>query len=288
MVTREERAYKKWLEAGISDNFIFSKTMELYPDLCKELIEKILHIKIREIKYPEREKVLEERLDAKGVRLDVYVEDENNRSFDIEMQIAEVDKLEKRMRYYQGLIDMDKLKHGAKYRTLGESYIIFICLFDYFGQGRHIYTFNNRCEEDINLRLNDGATKIFLNTEGILNDSDEDLKNFLDYVAGRGVIGNFAEKINTAVQEVKLAKKWRLDYMTFELMMQELEEKVFEKGLNQGIKQGIERGIKKGLNQGTENIAKKMLNLGMSFEDICKITELSIKRIKELAKSIKN
>ncbi len=63
-------------------------------------------------------------MDSKGVRLDVYVEDENERSFNLEMQISEVDKLEKRMRYYQGLLDLDKLKRGARYKTLGESYII--------------------------------------------------------------------------------------------------------------------------------------------------------------------
>ena len=29
------------------------------------------------------------------------------------------------MRYYQGLIDLDKLKHGKHYRELGEVLIIF-------------------------------------------------------------------------------------------------------------------------------------------------------------------
>ena len=132
---------EKWNAATIRDNFIFSKTMEMYPDLCKRLIEIILNIRVRRIEYAEREKVIENRIDSKGVRLDVYVEDDLNRSFDLEMQVADSDNISKRMRYYQGLIDGDKLKHGDHYSILGESYIIFICPFDKFGKGRHIYTF---------------------------------------------------------------------------------------------------------------------------------------------------
>ena len=72
---------RAWEEATIQNNFIFSKTMEMYPELCKQLIEMILKIKISRIEYPEREKNIEERIDSKGVRLDVYVEDKNfNRS----------------------------------------------------------------------------------------------------------------------------------------------------------------------------------------------------------------
>ena len=45
-------------------------------------------------------------------------------------------------------------------------YLIFICPFDPFGKGRHIYTFRNLCVEDKKLELSDGAIKIFLNAKG--------------------------------------------------------------------------------------------------------------------------
>ena len=116
---------KVWENATIRDNFIFGKTLEMNPGLCRRLIELILNIRVKEIKYPEREKVIENRTDSKGIRLDVYVEDNQNRSFDLEMQIADSDNIAKRMRYYQGLIDGDKLKRGQHYSALGESFIIF-------------------------------------------------------------------------------------------------------------------------------------------------------------------
>ena len=70
-----------WNYATIKDNFIFSKTMEMYPDLCTRLLELILNVKIKEIDYPEREKTIETRIDGKGIRLDVYVKEGNQSVF---------------------------------------------------------------------------------------------------------------------------------------------------------------------------------------------------------------
>ena len=79
---------KKWDSLTIQDNFVFAKTMESNPDLCRHILELILNIKIKNISYPEREKTVDMRTDSKGIRIDVYVEDKStNRSFDIEMII---------------------------------------------------------------------------------------------------------------------------------------------------------------------------------------------------------
>ena len=68
--------------------------MEMYPDLCRRLLEIILNVKIKAIHFPEREKTIETRLDGKGIRLDVYVEERGaNRYFDVEMQIADSDNI---------------------------------------------------------------------------------------------------------------------------------------------------------------------------------------------------
>ena len=56
---------KKLDEATIQNNFVFGKTMELYPDLCRRLLEIILNIEIAKIQYPEREKTIESRSDGK-------------------------------------------------------------------------------------------------------------------------------------------------------------------------------------------------------------------------------
>ena len=216
-MTVQDSIQKQWDTASFNDNFVFSKTLELFPDICKKILELILQLNITRIDFPEREKVIESRTDSKGIRLDVYVHDDLNRSFDIEMQIADSDNISKRMRYYQGLIDSDKLKHGQHYSSLSESYIIFICPFDKFKRGRHIYTFRERCDEDSTLTLNDGAVKIFLSTKGYIDDVSYDLKNFLNYIDNGIVTGTFVKKLDDAVNIVKSNEKARLDFMTFDV-----------------------------------------------------------------------
>jgi predicted transposase/invertase (TIGR01784 family) len=73
-------------------------------------------------------------------------------------------------------------KSGATYQEMRKTFIIFICTFDPFKQGRHIYTFENTCKEDPTLSLGDETVKVFLNTQGTLDDVDKDMKEFLAYV----------------------------------------------------------------------------------------------------------
>ena len=259
---------QKWLDASIKDNFIFGKTMELYPDLCRQLIELILNIKIKEISYPEREKTIEARTDSKGIRLDVYVQDDRNRSFDVEMQISDSDNLAKRIRYYQALIDLDKLKRGQHYSRLGESFIIFICPFDKFKQGRHLYTFRERCDQDTNLKLNDGATKIFLSTKGTVNDVSSDIKAFLNYVDSGIISGRFVKQLDNAVNAVKKNKKARMDFMTFQMYLLEHEMEAEARGRIEGA----------------ETVALNLIRRGRPLQEIHEDTGLPIQRIQQLAK----
>ena len=264
---------KKWHDASIQNNFVFSKTMELYPDLCRRLLELILNTTIKEITYPEREKTIEARTDSKGIRLDVYVEEKGtNRSFDVEMQIANSDNIDKRMRYYQGLIDMDKLKRGQHYSTLGKSVIIFICPFDRFEYGLHFYSFSERCDQNPNIKLKHGATKIFLSTKGTVNDVSPDILAFLNYVDSGIVSGKFVEELDVAVNSVKSNEKARHDFMTLQMAL--LEERM------EGELQGEQRGRAKE----RESVAIKLIRRGRPLEEIQEDTGLSIQRIHELAK----
>ena len=265
-------AETKWANATIQDNFIFSKTMELYPDLCRQLLELILDIKIKEISYPEREKNIEARIDGKGIRLDVFVEDKGaKRTFDVEMQVTNSVYLAMRIRYYQGLIDMNNLKRGQHYSALNESFIIFICPFDRFKQGRHFYSFSERCDQDPSIKLNNKTHHIFLSTKGTVDDVKTDIKAFLNYVDNGIVSGKFVEKLNAAVDSVKSNQKVRHDFMTLHMAL--LEERM----------EGEQHGLKKGEILKAESVAIKLIRRGRPFDEIHEDTGLSVKRIEQLA-----
>ncbi len=224
----------EWESLGISNDFLFGKIMQ-DAELCKELLQRILpDIEIDHIEYPELQKTIKSDVDAKSVRLDVYVKDGKGSVYDIEMQMADTKELPKRSRYYQSIIDLQLIDAGQYYKKLNQSYVIFICPFDVFGKGRHIYTFENICKEDNSVSLGDGAVKIFLNTDSEKEDVSKELRAFLDYVAGKESEDIYIKKLEAAVEEAKRNRKWRHEYMT--LLMRDQEN--IEKGIEQGIEQG--------------------------------------------------
>lgn len=82
-----------------------------------------------------------------GVRLDVYAADANRTRFNVEMQVTLQKFLPKRSRYYHDQIDMDALLTGDSYENLPDTYVIFICDFDPFGDGLYRYSTGTYCRE---------------------------------------------------------------------------------------------------------------------------------------------
>ena len=132
-------------------------------DLCKKFLEMLLNIQIESISLAQPEKTLDVDFFAKGIRLDVFVKDRTDRSFDIEMQVIGKKHLPLRARYYQSVLDVSILRPGETYDSLKGSFVIFLCLEDIFGKGLPIYTFQSICAEDRNLLLGDLTTKVFCN-----------------------------------------------------------------------------------------------------------------------------
>ena len=244
---------KRFEELEIQDDFMFGVIMR-NPKYCKPFLETVLNVKIERIEYPKSQEIIDLSADAKSVRLDVYVEDGKGTVYNIEMQTTSNKNIPKRMRYYQGMIDLNILEKGEDYRGLKKSFVIFVCTFDLFGQGRHVYTFENRCVQDLELPLEDDTVKIVLNTKGILDDVSIEMKSLLDYIDGKEPEDDFTKELDDAVNEVRDNEKWRLEYMTLQMSYQEKYELGVQDGIELGREQGIEQGIEKGIEQGIDKI----------------------------------
>ena len=150
---------KSFDELTFSDDWMFQKVLH-EPEVCAELIERLLHIRVDCVEYPELEKVIAPYYTSKGVRLDVYIKD-SDKVIDIEIQSYPMEALGKRIRYYESMLNMDTLMKGQDYIQLKDSYILFICKDDPFRDNKNKpfglprYTFKNLCEENsmVNLRL---------------------------------------------------------------------------------------------------------------------------------------
>ena len=238
---------KRYEDLEFTDDFLFCKILQNDPDLCKELTELILGRKIGKIITLANQRAVEITPDAKGVRFDVYLEDDEFTVYDIEMQTYKEENLPKRARYYQGMIDLNMIERGAKYSELKSSYVVFICLKNPFPEmGLHKYEVKSMCVQDPSFDFGDEAYKIILSAEGDKDDVSEDMRNFLRYLTTREADSELTKKLDARVKEARRQTKWRIEYMTLE----EHYEKKREEGREEGLKEGREEGLKEGREAG--------------------------------------
>lgn len=259
-------AEKAFEELQIKDDFMFSVIMR-NPKFCKPFLERILGIKISHIEYPKSQETIDILADAKSVRLDIYVEDGKQTVYNIEMQTTENRNLPKRAKYYQGMIDLNILEKGDNYKNLKRSFVIFVCTFDLFGEGRHIYTFENRCIQNLELGLGDDTTKIILNTKGTMEDVTPEMKRLLDFIDGKAPEDDFTRELDEAVQEVRRNEKWRLDYMTLQMNYQEK----YEQGIEQGIEQEKIDSAVRMIEDGDLPVEKIAMYSGLTLDQVLKM-----------------
>lgn len=233
---------KPWSEQTITNRFMFFKIFSSYPDACKKLLKVLLGFKIARIEYPLGEKDFEADIDSHAIRVDVYTEDENH-VYDLEMQTEFEGDLSKRARYYQALMDIDKLKSGEPYEKLKDSIVVFICTFDPF---RHIsekkakYVFQNLDVENIMNELNDRTTKIFFNVQEYAKiTDDEELKRLLKYFSSSKTESEFTSSLDKLVKIARHNSEWRQTYMTRGRFEYYAEKHGYEKGVSIGIDKGI-------------------------------------------------
>ena len=231
-MTKLQKQYK---ELTFTDDFMFGKVLVNNPEICRRLLEVLLEIKIKRISFPEKQKTIEILADGKGIRLDVYVDDENGTVYNIEMQTRVKQELPKRSRYYQGMIDMNLIERGARYKDLKLSFVIFICLQDPFGYHLPVYRFENICVQNKEILLRDEAIKVFINADGDLNELPEDLAALLKYLKGIVVENELVQMIDNEVEKAREQEEWRLEYMTLYLRDLENQDIGMERGLEQGL-----------------------------------------------------
>lgn len=274
---------QKWERLTLADNFIFCKVLEDNPDICRHLIEILLNIKIDRIEKPAAEKSMKTDFISRGIRFDVYVKDEAGRSFDIEIQTTRSTSLAKRARYYQGLMDVDNVQHGAGYDVLNESYVIFLCMGDAFGKGFPVYTFRYRADEDKEFLMNDGTVNVFFNAKKYDTMKSEELKSFFKYLCGKEPSSGFTDRLSALVDRVKTNAQWRHRFMTWEQEMA-IQSNERAKELAKDMAKDIAKDM---ANQKIIETAKKMLkeNIG-THEQISMVTNLPLEKILELQKEI--
>ena len=280
----------KFEDLTISNDFMFKEVMKSNKGLCKRLVGSIMQQDIEDIVYIDTEKTRQPYYDSRGIRLDVILADENHTRYNLEMQArnviskAGVALLPKRTRYYQSVIDMDMLKQGENFDQLNPLVLIFICTFDFYKEGRYVYTFKSRCLENLELELANDVTVKLVNAKGKHGQVNTLLKNFLRYVMTNEPVDDFTEDVERQVWAVKNDKKAREEYMVLQAKIREHEIVAYEAGEAQGHAAGLAEGLAEGEAKKSRETAIKMLKKQKPLSEIKEFTDMSEEEIVRLAK----
>ena len=242
------RKRKTLRDLTIKDNFLFGAVMSVEEN-CKGFLEMVLGFPIAQV-VVSKEKSIVYHPEYKGVRLDIYAEDENHTHYNVEMQVKKKTALGKRSRYYHSQMVMEALASGEDYETMPDTFVIFVCDFDPFGEHLYCYTFGNECRENKNVKLDDGSYTIFLSTRGENEEEvPAELVRFLKFVTAdlEESEEDFQDKLVKRFQEtihnIKADREMGERYMIFEEMLREEKQEGRQEGLLEGRIEATREGI---------------------------------------------
>ncbi|MCR5400329.1 MAG: Rpn family recombination-promoting nuclease/putative transposase [Treponema sp.] len=269
---------KPFEKLEFTDDYMFKKVMK-NEEICKGVIERLLHIEVGKIEFPEIEKEISPYYTSHGVRLDVHVKD-SNRIFDIEMQSYKQDALGKRCRYYQSMVDIDALMKGEDYSSLKESFILFICTENPFSDfNLPVYTFKNICLEDSKVPLDDKSVKVIYNAAAYEEEKDENLRSFLKFVRNLNADDAFTTNISNLVTEIKRSEANKMEYIGMNLHDRDL--------IMLARKEGREEGEQAGARQNAIANATNLLKMNViTQEQIAQATGLKLAEVQKLAEEL--
>lgn len=150
------------------------------------------------------------------------------------------------------------------FNLLNEVLIVMITPFDLFGYGLYRYTFQMRCEEVPELKLDDGATRIFLNTKGkhpeLVSQELIELLKYMEHSTdevSEQCKSERIQKMHRRVCRIKASEKTEVKYM------QAWEEKLLER-------------------QKEKRELLRKMNHKMSIEKIADVLDMDVSEVKHI------
>ena len=273
---------KPWEELTIADNFIFCKVME-NERICRGVLETLLGISVEHIDYLKTENPIENFYDSRGIRLDVYVKD-SERIFNIEMQTGNYNDMLLRARYYLSSSDVATTKRRTKFKDIRETYILFICKDDPFGEEIPRYTKISKFLETDRISYDDKSRNVFYNCSAWEKESNPEVRGVLKFIYGLKPDSGLAIEMDEAASLAKQKSDLEDEYMYFSDILEDEKEEAREIGLAEGHAEGHAEGLEAGRHQQKIESAKTAISLGLSEHQVVAISGLSVDEVRQLIK----
>jgi len=228
----------------------------------------------------------------KSTVLDVKAVDENNRVYNIEVQIIGNEIFANRSLYYWAKLYSGQLRSSKKFDTLKPVICINLLGFNLFKEVNHIHNcFVLTERRDPELVLTDHLQIHFIENKKLKELASElksDLKIWLEFLSNEGKVTE--EKMTILLKDKPILKKAHNEYDIFtkdDYMREVYETKLkremdnetyYGKLIENAKKQGIEKGIERGKLEDARNFKR----LGVSNAIIAQATGLSLEQIEKL------
>lgn len=236
---------KRLEDMNLVDDFL-AYSLTIHKTYGKEatryILECILQRRIRHLTVVPQKVWYGEKPESHGVRLDVYLDEEDGGIFDLEPDnndgTSDVAMLPRRVRFYHAKIDAGNLAAGDDYGSLRNVVVIFIATYDPFQRNRLVYTIKTGCVEEPDMSYEDGARTIFLYTKGTEGEPPRELRQLARYMecsTAENVCSAGLARLHEMVMEVKADREVGLAYMkSFEI-----EKRIRTKGKAEGKAEDI-------------------------------------------------
>ena len=268
-------------------------------DITKALLSSIIKDKISDVRVDCNPITEKDLLDDKIGILDIKAKLNNSINCNIEMQVVDKKNVEKRILFYWSKMYTMSIESGDDYEKLEKSIVVLFT--DYNLQklekvNKFITKWNIREEENPKIILTD-ALEIYIielskGKELMGNMSKEEqtknsLNTWLQFINNPEAIVDMENKEVKKAKEVleEISKdedeRYKAELRQKYIMDQKATEAAgYDKGLEAGIKQGLEQGAR----QEKLEIAKNLLSMGLSIEQVIEATSLNKEEIDLLKK----
>lgn len=273
--------------------------------------------RIKDITFVNTE-LSEEHPDDKKSRLDILATTNKNELVNIEVQFNNRYDMVKRSLYYWAGIYRDPMKKGMGYKQLKPAILLNIVNFNLFDQTNKFHTTYHLYEDEEKFILTDNLEIHFFEMPKLLKDWKENKLNPRNNLLARwllllGIVDKKNSKVyedifselevismnDENLQEVfqnweKLSMdkdKWheyesRLKVVLDDLAAQREAELREQEALEKGLEEGRERGIKEGRKEVKVEIVKRMLQNGISIDEVVNLTGMSLEEVEGIRRQL--
>ena len=250
------------------DDALFQKMAE-NKEFCQEILQVILGDKGLVV-LTANPQFLVKNLQGRSCLLDAKCQLGDGKIVNIEVQKADDDDHQRRVRFNGALLTANLTDPGNKFVQVPDIIVVFISKFDIFKSKRSLYHVD-RVIRETGAIVENGFTEIYVNAEA---DDKSDVSELMNIFVQDKVYDDVKFPITSACKR---------RYKTTEEGVREMCE-IIERNRAEGREEGLAQGLAKGRIEERTNLVVSMLKNKLKPEQIAQIAQMTVEQIIAIGK----